>query len=396
MNVLIIRIIFFVKEVIKMKKLFNKFLAGAITLALVATLAIGTSVAKNAKADGAVSIGKWNFIQGGQYNPSEEGNEAYINKVTMNGTSEEITGWKTGSGSMNQEQSATQGSTGFTMKIDNNGWDRQWDQDPWRINPWSIRAEVKSPMQAAHAYKVTFKARASKKKYAYIGFNTVVDGQEMAPYDQAPMRDGSDKQVIVLGTTDKTFTYMFDNYVGGTELTTSIMMGCFGPAKDGKAYDYAGNDISDIVTEEEAKWNGTVYYSDFTVEDLGVNPDVPTDPPAPSTQVTTQAPTVAPQPTQAPTVKPSPAPAKTLAKVTKVKVKSVKKKTIKVTWEKVANAKSYQIKVGNKTYKATKNSKKIKNKKFKKGKKVKVKVRAMAAGYKTGAWSKTVKKKLTK
>ena len=54
------------------------------------------------------------------------------------------------------------------------------------------------------------------------------------------------------------------------------------------------------------------------------------------------------------------------------------------------------FKVGNKTYKATKNSKKIKNKKFKKGKKVKVKVRAMAAGYKTGAWSKTVKKKLTK
>ena len=77
-------------------------------------------------------------------------------------------------------------------------------------------------------------------------------------------------------------------------------------------------------------------------------------------------------------------------------VKSVKKKTIKVSWKKVKNAKTYQIKVGNKTYKSTKTSKKIKNKKFKKGKKVKVKVRATATGYTTGAWSKTVKKKLTK
>ena len=385
-----------------MKKLFNKILAGAITLALVASLALGASFFKNAKVDASITLGNWNFIQGGQYNPSEEGNEAYINNVTMNGTSESIGNWLRGSGSMNQEQSATQPSTGFAMKIDNNGWDRQWDQDPWRINPWSIRAEVKSAMSPDHGYKVTFKAKANKKKYAYVSFNTTVDGQEMAPWDPAhgaTMRDGSDKQVIALGNTEKTFTYMFDNFVGGAELKSSIMLGAFGPAKDGKAYDYDGTDISDIVTEEEAKWNGTVTISDFTVEDL--DPEKPTVAPKPTDPpITTKVqPTEAPQTTAAPQVTTkaaTPVVAKKLAKVTGVKVKSVKKKTIKVSWKKVANAKSYQIKVGSKTYKSTKTSKKIKNKKFKKGKKVKVRVRAIATGYTSGAWSKTVKKKLTK
>ena len=228
--------------------------------------------------------------------------------------------------------------------------------------------------------------------YMLTQFKTTVDGHEMPPYDKAPLEAGSDNVLVKLSATDQTFTYIFTNYVGGTSLDTHLMLGAFNDT-----YDYAGNDVSDIMTSgKEVNFGGTVKVSDFAIEDLGVDPDVPTDPPAPSTQAPTQAPTVAPQPTQAPTVKPSPAPAKTLAKVTKVKVKSVKKKTIKITWKKVANAKSYQIKVGNKTYNATKNSKKIKNKKFKKGKKVKVKVRAMAAGYKTGAWSKTVKKKLTK
>ena len=197
-----------------------------------------------------------------------------------------------------------------------------------------------------------------------------------------------------MGTQEQEFTYTFPNYVGGHELTVDFMLGSFTADPDGKVYDYAGYEIQGFENENQWK-NGTVTISDVKVQDL--DPDKPTDPTEPPLYTTTApSPTVAPQPTQAPTVKPSPAPAKTLAKVTKVKVKSVKKKTIKVTWKKVANAKSYQIKVGNKTYKATKNSKKIKNKKFKKGKKVKVKVRAMAAGYKTGAWSKTVKKKLTK
>ena len=381
-----------------MKKLFNKFLAGAITLALVGTMALGISFAKDAQAADPVpvAIGNWTFTQGGMYNPGEPGNEAYITKATM-GSGEEITGWLQGSGSVNQAQTATTSSDAWTLAIQKNGWDRTWDTKPWRINPWSIQAAAKSKMDSEHKYQVTFKAKANKKKYVYVAFGTVVDGQEMSPYAEAGLDEGSNHNTIVLNNSYQTFTYTFTNWVSGSELTTTFMMGCFGLAEgENTAYDYAGNPIPE-VTEEEANWGGTVDVQDFSVVDL--TPDKPTDPTTAPKPTTTVAPTtVAPQPTQAPTVKPTPAPTpvKKLAKVTGVKVKSVKKKTIKVSWKKVTNAKAYQIKVGNKTYKATKTSKKIKNKKFKKGKKVKVKVRATAAGYTTGAWSKTVKKKITK
>ncbi len=386
-----------------MKKLFNKFLAGAISLALIATLAFGVSFAKNASADGVVTLGTWTFEQGGQYNPGEAGDEGYISRVTMDGTSESITGWKQGSGSKEQTQSATQVSNGFALGITNTGWNAQWKAETGNpvttINPWSIQAWVESPMEAAHVYKVTFKAHASKNKNAYVTFKTSVDGQEMNPYDNAPMRAGSDEQFVQFGTSDKTYTYIFDNFVGGTNLTTKFMLGAFTADEDDHhLYDYGQNCIDDLLSAEVGWKNGTVYVSDFQIEDLGVNPDVPTDPPAP-TQAPTQAPTVAPQPTQAPTAAPQPTTKPTpkkLGKVTGLKGKNTKKKTIKVSWKAVAHAKTYEIKAGTKTYKATATSKKIKNKKFKKGKKVKVKVRATATGYTTGAWSKVKKIKIKK
>ena len=87
-------------------------------------------------------------------------------------------------------------------------------------------------------------------------------------------------------------------------------------------------------------------------------------------------------------------PAKKLARVAKVKAKNNKAKTVKVTWKKVANAKKYEVKVGNKTYTAKKATLTVK--KLKKGKTYKIKVRAKATGFKTGAWSKTVKVKIKK
>ena len=380
-----------------MKRLFSKTLAVAISLAMVVAPGAGIYFTKNTQAASYLGSAGWDFEQGGCYSSAQEtewGNVGYINKVTMATNGESINTWERDL-YQTQTQSAS-ADTGATVDIQNTGWDRNWDTDPWRINPWSIQAKAKfNGMNYDHNYKVTFKAKANKKKYCYVTFNTTVDGHEMSPYDNVAGALTGDQQCIVLGTQEKEFTYSFPDYVGGHDLSVVFMLGCFGPAEDGSgAYDFDGN-LLPQVTEEEKMWSGNVTISDIKVEDL--DPEKPTDPTEPPLYTTTPAaPTVAPQPTQAPTVKPSPAPAKTLAKVTKVKVKSVKKKTIKVSWKKVANAKSYQIKVGNKTYKATKNSKKIKNKKFKKGKKVKVKVRAMAAGYKTGAWSKTVKKKLTK
>ena len=381
-----------------MKKLFNKFLAGAITLALVGTLALGISFAQDAKAadPAPVEYSKWTFSQGGQYNAGEPGNEGYIGSVNMaDGTS--ITGWLTGSGSQNQEQTATNATDGWTLSINNTGWDRMWKAVTGyatnRINPWAIKTSVDSHMDSEHQYQVTFKAKASKKKYCYVAFGR--DGTTDTPYEAAGLEEGTN--VITLGTSETTYTYKFTNWASGSILTTTFMLGCFGSDDDGNCYDYAGDLIPGMTNEQQ--WSGSVTVSDFSIVDL--TPEKPTDPttaPKPTQKPTVEPTTVTPQPTQAPTVKPSPSPTpvKKLAKVTKVKVKSVKKKTIKVSWKKVANAKKYEIKVGNKTYKATKTSKKIKNKKFKKGKKFKVKVRATATGYTTGAWSKTVKKKLTK
>ncbi len=256
-----------------MKKTFRRVLVSVLSLSMIATLAFGSFCAKEIKANEDVEYSKWTFSQGGLY--AEAANTAYIDKVTMNGTGEEITGWKTGEGSMNQSMSAKQDSDGFSIKINGNGWDRTWDTDPWRANPWSIKGVVNSDMEEYHMYKVSFKAKASKKKLAYVLFETDLDGHTMQPYAEAGLKDGSDNNVIVINQTEKQYTYTFTNHVSGEELKTSILLGAFGKGSDSDThvYDYAGNDITSIVGSEETGWQGTVDVSDFVIEDLGVDPE---------------------------------------------------------------------------------------------------------------------------
>ena len=373
-----------IKEELKMRKVFNKVLAGITATTLVASLAIGVGVSSSVKAaDTAVALSNWSFVQGGQYSPTEEGNEGYIGSVTMNGTGEKIDGWLTkGEESVNQEKSATKSATGFDMVINNNGWDCQWKVNTGfptdRINPWSIQAINQTSMTPGHIYTVSFKAHADKKKHAYVAFGT--ETKDLAPYDQTPVEFANDasNQIITLGTKDKTFTFTFTNWVSASTLKTTLMLGAF----DAQA-DFAGADVSNIITEVEKCWKGTVSVSDFTITDKGQNPDFIVEPPKPT------------QPTQ-PTKPSQPAQpaAKKLARVAKVKAKNNKAKTVKVTWRKVANAKKYEVKVGNKTYTAKKATLTVK--KLKKGKTYKIKVRAKATGFKTGAWSKTVKVKIKK
>ena len=367
-----------IKEELKMRKVFNKVLAGITATTLVASLAIGVGVSSSVKAaDTAVALSNWSFVQGGQYSPTEEGNEGYIGSVTMNGTGEKIDGWLTkGEESVNQEKSATKSATGFDMVINNNGWDCKWKVNTGfptdRINPWSIQAINQTSMTPGHIYTVSFKAHADKKKHAYVAFGT--ETKDLAPYDQAPVEFANDasNQIITLGTKDKTFTFTFTNWVSASTLKTTLMLGAFNAQAD-----FAGADVSNIITEVEKCWKGTVSVSDFTITDKGQNPDFIVVPPKPT------------QPTQ-----PAQPAAKKLARVAKVKAKNNKAKTVKVTWRKVANAKKYEVKVGNKTYTAKKATLTVK--KLKKGKTYKIKVRAKATGFKTGAWSKTVKVKIKK
>lgn len=363
----------------------KRTLAIVLSLALVVTAAAVVKFTSDVSADSTVTLTPWSFYEGAAsfrnkddpwaarfYSSVKVGNETIGNWGSSEDVTEEMT------------QTASAPADNFTANIVTTGWDGDYSQSPAGDNPWLLRAFMDDiPMQQAHNYSLSFKAKwtnSSKapEKNVQIGLEN--------QYGESIFKDYPLQETKITIPTGSTVNYSFDFCLyAGNILTVKLAYGAFLKSHN------------DGVTTEDTNASGKLEITEFKIEDKGLNPDVPTDPPKPTTtQAPTQAPTVAPQPTQAPTVKPSPAPAKTLAKVTKVKVKSVKKKTIKVTWKKVANAKSYQIKVGNKTYKATKNSKKIKNKKFKKGKKVKVKVRAMAAGYKTGAWSKTVKKKLTK
>ena len=360
-----------------MRKVFNKALAGVTSATLIATLALGVNFTSTVKADGATTVDTvWSFTQGGQYNPDEPANTGYIKSVNVG--NDVFSNWGRDKNEK-QTQTASKATTGFTLDIENTGWDAGWKNTPVNINPWAVEASNTIEAKAGHIYKVSFKAKASKKKYGYVAFGTdiVTDqatGATLTPYEQAPieMSDDATNQIITLGTTDKTYTFTFTNWVSAKEIKTSIMLGAFNAQ-----YDYAGNSVSDIITEKEANWNGTVVVSDFTITDKGLNPEFVVEPPKPS------------QPSQ-----PSKPATKKLARVAKVKAKNNKAKTVKVTWRKVAKAKKYEVKVGNKTYTAKKATLTVK--KLKKGKTYKIKVRAKATGFKTGAWSKTVKVKIKK
>ena len=388
-----------------MRKVFNKALAGVTSATLIATLALGVNFTSTVKADGVTTVDTvWSFTQGGQYNPDEPANTGYIKSVNVG--NDVFSNWGRDKNEK-QTQTASKATTGFTLDIENTGWDAGWKNNPVNINPWAVEASNTIEAKAGHIYKVSFKAKASKKKYGYVAFGTdiVTDqatGATLTPYDQAPieMSDDATNQIITLGTTDKTYTFTFTNWVSAKEIKTSIMLGAFNAQ-----YDYAGNSVSDIITEKEANWNGTVVVSDFTITDKGLNPEFVVEPPKPTQPSQPSQPSQPTQPSK-PAVTPGnnnggnnqPAVtkpvAKKLARVAKVKAKNNKAKTVKVTWRKVASAKKYEVKVGNKTYTAKKATLTVK--KLKKGKTYKIKVRAKATGFKTGAWSKTVKVKIKK
>ena len=379
-----------------MRKVFNKVVAGATSVALIATLALGVNFASSVKADDATTLDTtWSFTQGGQYNPAEPGNTGYIKSVKVG--DEEFSNWERDKNNK-QIQSASKATTGFTMEIENTGWDAGWGNSPVDINPWAVEASNTIEAKAGHIYTVSFKAKASKKKYAYVAFNTETEG--LLPYDKAPveMSDDATNQIITLGATDKTYTFTFTNWVSAKEITTAIMLGSFN-----SQYDYAGNDVKDIITEKEVNWNGTVVVSDFTITDKGVNPEFtepetkPTQPSVNPTQPSVNPTQPSVNPTQKPTVKPTVKPTakvtvKKLAKVKRIKAVNKKKGTLKITWKKVTGATSYKVKVGKKTYTAKKTSLTVK--KLKKGKKVTIKISAQGpkAKYKASAWaSKKVK-----
>ena len=120
----------------KMKKM-KKMLAVFMAITLVASIMVGVRETNTVEAsEESIELSNWTFVQGGMYNPAEEGNEGYINSVTMNSTNEKLPGWLKGNKagdadpSVNQTMTAKKVSNGFTIDIENTGWDAKWDQSP--------------------------------------------------------------------------------------------------------------------------------------------------------------------------------------------------------------------------------------------------------------------------
>ncbi|MCR5703907.1 MAG: hypothetical protein K6G85_04720, partial [Eubacterium sp.] len=374
-------------------------LAGVTVCALAVSLLTGVSSVK-AEDSTAVDLKPWSFLRGGVDFNGEylNGNEGRINSVTITDTSEVITGWNE-LNPAEQVKTASGISKGFDLDIKNVGWDKDWGADT--INPWQIQASMKEVAAVpGHRYKVSFKTYATKAKYCYVAFGCTVDGYDMTPYDEAGLEkevfaeggvqsgaDSSNQYMSILN--EETHTYYFTNWVSAQSFKVTFMLGNF--SSDSKK-GYGGVDISDVYTSPDNGYQGVVSVRDFTITDLGKNPDFVEVPTVWNDDTTKAEPTTKKQVT--PVTKP--ATVKKFAQVKKVKAKAKKKGKVSISWKKIAKVKKYQIKVGSKTFYSKTNKKTVKIK-GKAGKTLKVKVRAKAAnGYKTGKWSKTVKVKIKK
>ena len=380
-----------------MRKVFNKVMAGAMTTALVATLAVGFKVnTTDVKADTANALtGSWTSSA-----ESYEPNDAVITQTTFKSTAVDnvsanisITGWQA---NWTAESAAPEDAIVLNDKI-------------WGEKPYQITSEIKAKVVPGNTYKLKFTVNngmmeadttTKTEKNITITVNSGIEGDN----------DNTMLFKTITVPAGATETYEFDvpvspdylsndikvqlaygSYMYSYELTQAVKAGKV-TEEAAKACKYAYA----YGTSENVNAHGTLAFTDISL--MGekytqsvIPPKQPTKDPTGNTNTAapnTVAPkTVAPN-TVAPTTAAPAVVASKPAQVKKVKAVNNAKKSVKVTWKKVKGAKSYQVKVGNKKYNAKKTNVKIK--KLAVGKSYKVQVRAKnAAGF--GKWSKAVK-----
>lgn len=370
-----------------MRKVFNKVMAGAMTTALVATLAVGFKVnTTDVKADTANALtGSWTSSA-----ESYEPNDAVITQTTFKSTAVDnvsanisITGWQA---NWTAESAAPEDAIVLNDKI-------------WGEKPYQITSEIKAKVVPGNTYKLKFTVNngmmeadttTKTEKNITITVNSGIEGDN----------DNTMLFKTITVPAGATETYEFDvpvsadylsndiqvqlaygSYMYSYELTQAVKAGeVTEEAAKACKYAYA------YGTSENVNAHGTLAFTDISL--MGekytqsvIPPKQPTNDPTGNTN--TVAPTTVAPTTAAPAVV-----ASKPAQVKKVKAVNNAKKSVKVTWKKVKGAKSYQVKVGNKKYNAKKTNVKIK--KLAVGKSYKVQVRAKnAAGF--GKWSKAVK-----
>lgn len=356
-----------------MRKVFNKVMAGAMTTALVATLAVGFKVnTTDVKADTANALtGSWTS-SAERYEP----NDAVITQTTFKSTAVDnvsanisITGWQA---NWTAESAAPEDAIVLNDKI-------------WGEKPYQIKSEINAKVVPGNTYKLKFTVNngmmeadttTKTEKNITITVNSGIEGDN----------DNTMLFKTITVPAGATETYEFDVPVSPDYLSNDIKVQlAYGSyyysyeltqaVKAGKVTEEAAKACKYAYaygTSENVNAHGTLAFTDISLMGEKYTQSV-----IPESQ-TTKAPETA-----APAVV-----ASKPAQVKRVKVVNNAKKSVKVTWKKVKGAKSYQVKVGKKKYNAKKTNAKIK--KLAVGKTYKVQVRAKnAAGF--GKWSKAVK-----
>lgn len=375
-----------------MRKVFNKVMAGAMTTALVATLAVGFKVnTTDVKADTANALtGSWTSSA-----ESYEPNDAVITQTTFKSTAVDnvsanisITGWQA---NWTAESAAPEDAIVLNDKI-------------WGEKPYQITSEIKAKVVPGNTYKLKFTVNngmmeadttTKTEKNITITVNSGIEGDN----------DNTMLFKTITVPAGATETYEFDVPVSPDYLSNDIKVQlAYGSyyysyeltqaVKAGKVTEEAAKACKYAYaygTSEKVNAHGTLAFTDISL--MGekytqsvIPPKQPTKDPTGNTN--TGAPKTGTPSTVAPTTAAPAVVASKPAQVKKVKAVNNAKKSVKVTWKKVKGAKSYQVKVGNKKYNAKKTNVKIK--KLAVGKSYKVQVRAKnAAGF--GKWSKAVK-----
>lgn len=380
-----------------MRKVFNKVMAGAMTTALVATLAVGFKVnTTDVKADTANALtGSWTSSA-----KSYEPNDAVITQTTFKSTAVDnvsanisITGWQA---NWTAESAAPEDAIVLNDKI-------------WGEKPYQITSEINAKVVPGNTYKLKFTVNNGMMQA-----DTTTKTEKNITITVNSGIEGDNDNIMLFKTitvpAGETKTYEFDVPVSPDYLSNDIKVQlAYGSyyysyeltqaVKAGKVTEEAAKACKYAYaygTSENVNAHGTLAFTDISL--MGekytqsvIPPKQPTKDPTGNTN--TGAPktgtpsTVAPT-TVAPTTAAPAVVASKPAQVKKVKAVNNAKKSVKVTWKKVKGAKSYQVKVGNKKYNAKKTNVKIK--KLAVGKSYKVQVRAKnAAGF--GKWSKAVK-----
>ena len=381
-----------------MRKVFNKVMAGAMTTALVATLAVGFKVnTTDVKADTADALtGNWTSLA-----ESYEPNDAVITQTTFKSTSSDnitanisITGWQANWVKETGESNVPKDAIILGEK--------SGDKDPriWGEKPIQIRSEINAKVVPGNTYKLKFTVNngmmeadttTKTEKNITITVNSGIEGDNDNTMLFKTIR-------VPAGATE---TYEFDVPVSPDYLSNDIQVQlAYGSYR--YSYELTQAVKAGKVTEEAAKACKYAYaygtsekvnaYGTLAFTDISLMGEKYTQSVIPEKQITGNTNTGAPKTGTPTTVAPKTAApavvASKPAKVKGVKVVNNAKKSVKVTWKKVKGAKSYQVKVGNKKYNAKKTNAKIK--KLAVGKSYKVQVRAKnAAGF--GKWSKAVK-----